>query len=153
MANFFEQTGKSMPHSAHAAERPSRPRSVLLLVALVALEALALAATTLFLILELIIAPSDSAGSAVLLTVIAAIATIWVVFIILGLLNGRSWTRAAVVVVQVLFIAVALGSLQGSGARLDIALALFVPAVACLVLLFTKASIAFLGTRDDSRTF
>jgi uncharacterized membrane protein len=142
-----------MPDSAHLAEPGPRPRSLLVLVALVGLEALALAATTLFLVFELIVAPSDSAGSAVLLTIIAGIATVWLVFIILGLWNGRTWTRAAVIVVQMLFIAVALGSLQGTGARYDIAIALFVPALACLVLLFTKATIAYLGKRGDDRTF
>jgi uncharacterized membrane protein len=142
-----------MPDSAHLAKPAPRPRSLLVLVALICLEALALAATTLFLVIELIVAPSDSAGSAVLLTIIAGIATVWLVFIILGLLNGRTWTRAAVIVVQVLFIAVALGSLQGTGARPDIAIALFVPALACLVLLFTKATIAYLGKRGEDRTF
>ncbi len=142
-----------MPNSEPTVTTPSLPVSVRVLAVLLALEALALAATTIFLIVELIVAPADSALSAVLLTLIVAIATVWVGFIVAGLLRGRAWTRAATVVVQVLFIAVALGSLQGTGARPDIAAALLVPAIACLVLLFTKSTIAATRDRGEERTF
>jgi hypothetical protein len=141
-----------MPDNSHSAPRKSRPTSLLILVGLLILEGLALAATTIFLVIEFVIAPKDSMGSAILLTIIVAITTVWVGFIIVGLLGGRAWTRAAVVVLQVLFIAVGLGSLQGSAGSIWIAAPILVPAIACLVLLFTKQTIAATSERSDSRT-
>jgi hypothetical protein len=92
-----------------------------------------------------------SYASAIALTVIAAIAAAWVTAIAVNILRSRAWTRGAAIVVQVLIAAVALGSFQGMLARADIGWLLLLPAVAVMVLLFTKPVVAAITIRDDPR--
>ena len=128
----------------------SAPRSIALivLVVILALEAIALGASTVFFVVELVAQPSSSIGSAVALAVIVGIATVWVVIVVRGVLLGQAWTRAAVVVLQILVIAVGIGSVQGPAPRPDLAAALIVPAVLALVLLFTRSVIAATSERS-----
>lgn len=55
-----------------------------------------------------------------------------------GALDGRSWTRAAIVVWQVLQIGVSFGTFNGAEGPVPLALAMFLPALAALVLVFRK---------------
>src|SRR5690606_31314723 len=109
-------------------------------------------AATLFLIYELIVDTPDSYASAVALTVIAGLGAVWLGFIATHTLLGRAWIRGAAIVWQVLFIAVAVGSFQGLTPRADVAWLLLIPAVAVIVLLFTKPVLAATTSRDD-RTY
>jgi len=131
--------------------RGSRSRALVALVVVLSLEILALAGTTVFLVLELLVDRPDSYASGVALAIVIAIATIWVVFIVVGVTRGQAWTKAAVVVLQILIGAVAIGSLQGVDARPDLGIALLVPAILALVLLFSKSVLAHLSERE-SRT-
>jgi hypothetical protein len=133
------------------AARPRRHALVLLLAAIVVLEAVALGVITTVLVFELLVARPDSYASAIALTVIAAIATAWVFAIAVGILRSRAWTRGAAIVVQVLIAAVALGSFQGILPRADIGWLLLVPAVAVMVLLFSRPVVAAMTIRDDPR--
>jgi hypothetical protein len=121
---------------------------VLVLAALLFVEAAALAATTVVLIFDLLVATPDSFPSAIALTVCVAIATVWVFVIALNSLRGRAWIRGAAIVVQVLLGALALGSFTGMGARVDVGWLLLAPAIAVLVLLFTKPVLAETSRRD-----
>jgi hypothetical protein len=56
----------------------------------------------------------------------------------IGVLRGRPWVRGAVVVWQILQMAVAVGSFQGMFARPDIGWLLLAPAIVALGLVFTK---------------
>ena len=125
-----------------------RPIALIVLVVILALEAIALGASTVFFVVELVAQPSSSIGSAVALAVIVGIATVWVVIVVRGVLLGQAWTRAAVVVLQILVIAVGIGSVQGPAPRPDLAAALIVPAVLALVLLFTRSVIAATSERS-----
>ena len=129
--------------------RGSRSRALMGLVVVLGLEILALAGTTVFLVLELLVDRPDSYASGVALAVVIAVATIWVVFIVIGVVRGQAWTKAAVVVLQILVGAVAIGSLQGVDARPDLGIALLVPAILALVLLFSKSVLAHVSERDD----
>lgn len=129
-------------------ERKARHRLVYALSGILFVETAVLAAVTAFLILELFVATPDSYVSAVALAILAVLSTVWLAFIALHTLRGRTWVRSAAVVWQVLFIAVAVGSLQGLTPRADIAWLLFLPAIAVLVLLFTKPVIAATTDRD-----
>ena len=125
-----------------------RPIALIVLVVILALEAIALGASTVFFVVELVAQPSSSIGSAVALAVIVGIATVWVVIVVRGVLLRQAWTRAAVVVLQILVIAVGIGSVQGPAPRPDLAAALIVPAVLALVLLFTRSVIAATSERS-----
>lgn len=138
----------------HPATPPRRPAALTGLIVLLALECAALVAAAVFLVVELLIETPTSVASAVGITVIVAASAVWVAFIIAGLRRGAAWTRAAVVVVQVLFGAVAIGSFQGPMPRIDLGIALLVPAVLALVLLFTKSVIAATADREsDPKAF
>jgi len=126
-----------------------RPRALTALVVLLVLEFVAIAGVAIYLLIELIVDRPDSYASAVALAIVVAIAAVWVLFIVVGVLRGQAWTRAAVVVLQILIGAVAIGSLQGEGARIDLGIALLVPAILTLVLLFSKSVLAHLSERED----
>jgi len=126
-----------------------RPPALLILVTILGIEALALIAATVFFVVELFAAPASSIGSAVALAAIVAIAAVWVVVVVRGVILGQAWTRAAVVVLQILVIAVGIGSVQGPEPRPDLAAALIAPAVLALVLLFTRSVVA--ATSDRPR--
>ena len=130
-----------------------RHPAVLVLVAVLLLEAAALAAATVYFVIELLVSKPNSVGSAVAITAVIAIGAIWVGFIAIGVLRGRAWTRAAIVVVQVLAAAIAIGSFQGSDPRPGLGVSILVPAVVAVVLLFSKPVLAATSTRDDDRTF
>jgi hypothetical protein len=132
----------------NAVRTPGRHPLVIALAVLVFAECALLIAATIFLVVELVIATPDSYGSAVALTVLAALAALWLGVVGVNVLRGRAWTRGATLVWQVLQIAVAVGCFQGFFARPDIGWALLVPALAVLVLLFTKPVIAATSQRD-----
>jgi len=138
-------------NSGETQTEQSAPRSVALVVlaVILALEAVALAGAAVFFVAELVVEPTSSVGSAIALAAIVAMASVWVVFIVRGVLRGQAWTRAAVVVLQILIAAVGVGSVQGPEPRPDLAAALVVPAVLALVLLFTTSVIA--ATSDRPR--
>ena len=119
---------------------PERPRSgvVVALVAVLAAECLALVAATVFLVFEILVAAAQSVTSAIALTVVVAIGTAWVGAIVVGAWRGQSWSRGASIVVQILLMAVALGSFQGILPRPDIGWILLIPAFAVLALLFVR---------------
>jgi len=127
--------------AADRADEPApRPRhaQVVALVAVLALECLALVGATVFLVFELMVATPASYASAIALTVVVALAAVWVGAIVVGAWRGAPWTRGASIVVQVLLVSVALGSFQGFLPRPDIGWLLLLPAIAVFALLFTK---------------
>ena len=136
----------------HQTNRSSRHPAVTALVAVLLLEAAALAAAAIYFIVELLVATPTSLASAVGIVVIIAAAAIWVVFIAVGVLRAQSWTRAAVIVVQVLIGAVAIGSFQGPAPRVDLGIILLVPVAAALILLFQRPVLAATTGRDE-RTY
>ena len=93
---------------------------------------------TAFLVYELVTVTAQSLASALALTVLTAIAAVWVIAIAVGVLRGRPWSRGAAIVWQVLQIAVAVGAFQGSFARPEVGWLLIIPALVALVLLFSR---------------
>ena len=116
----------------------TRSRPVIVLYALSFVEAALVVGATAFLVFELVTVTPDSPASALALTVITAIAAVWVTAIALGVLRGRAWSRGAGIVWQVLQIAVAVGAFQGSFARAEVGWLLLVPALVALLLLFSR---------------
>ena len=132
-------------------ELPATPRRhplVLLLVVLLLAECALLAVATVYLVVELLTATADSLASAVALTVLTAIAAVWLGFIAANVLRGRAWTRGAAIVWQVLQGAVAIGCFQGIFAQPTVGWLLLIPALVVLVLLFTPPVTTALIRRD-----
>lgn len=129
-----------------ANDRP-RSRSITVLAAFLWLEAVAIGATTVYLGIEIFASPSNSLASAVALAAVAAIAAVWVAVIAVNVVRGNAWVRGASIVVQVLIIAIAVGSFQGQGAEPGLGVALLVPAIVVLVLVFSKDVVAHTSRR------
>ena len=131
--------------------RSSRHPAVTALVVVLALESAALAAAAVYFVVELLVATPSSVASAVGITVIIAVGALWVAFIAVGVLRAQAWTRAAVITVQVLIGAIAIGSFQGPTPRADLGVILLVPVLVALVLLFQKPVLAATTGRDDEQ--
>jgi hypothetical protein len=117
-----------------------RPKQGLLyaLAALIFIEGAALAAATVYLVVEIIIAPSASVASAVALAVCAAIASAGLILIGRSTLKCRPWIRGASVAWQVIQVLVGYSILQAHAPTSTLIFwVLLVPAVAIIVLLFT----------------
>ncbi len=121
----------------------ARPKTLIALVVLLSAEAAIVAAAAGVLAFDLVTQPAASVASAIALTVLAVLAAVWLVLLAASAWRGRPWIRGGAVVWQVLQLAVAVGSFQGPAPRADIGLALAVPAVLVLVLLFTPAIVAW----------
>jgi hypothetical protein len=120
---------------------------VLLLAGIIFLECAALVGAVAFLVVELLIETPDSVVSAIALAVVTALAAVWVGAIGVHTVRGNAWIRGAAITVQALLIAIAIGSFQGFVPRPDIGWILLIPAIAVLVLLFTKPVIAATALR------
>lgn len=120
-----------------------------MLATIVFAECALMAAASVFLVVELLVAVPLSYGSAVAILVLSIISTVWLAVLGTNTLRGSNWVRGAIVVWQVLQIAVGVGCLQGLFARPDIGWALIVPAIAVFVLLFTKPVIEATARRDE----
>ncbi len=120
---------------------------IIALAVLIFAECALLVAAVVYLVVELMIATPASLASALFLTVLTAIAAIWLGVIGVNVLRASSWVRGAAIVWQVLQLAVAVGSFQGLFAQPAIGWALLIPAVIVIVLVFTPAVVA--ATRRD----
>ena len=122
-------------------ERP-RSKPLIVLSALILLEAALVVGATVFLVVELLTVTPRSLASALALTMLTALAAVWVTAIAIGMLRGRAWSRGAAIVWQVLQIAVAVGAFQGAFARPEVGWPLLLTALAALALLFSRPVVA-----------
>jgi ABC-type branched-subunit amino acid transport system permease subunit len=116
------------------------------LACLILLEAAALAVGTIYLVVQLFVAKPESFVSAVALAVVAAIATAGLVLIGRGTLRGQPWIRGAAICWQIIQVLVAVSILQAQAP--GVAWLLIIPAVAIIVLLFTRPVLAATVRRD-----
>ncbi|GAB2520609.1 hypothetical protein [Paramicrobacterium agarici] len=126
----------------------SRSRAVVVTAALIGLEALALVIIVATLVIDLFTLRPDRYDSAIALTVLAAVAAVWMLAVTAAFWRGRQWSRAAALTWQVLQIAVAIGAFQGVFAQPTIGWALLAPALAVIVLLMTRSVIEHSRARD-----
>jgi len=122
---------------------------VVVLAVLVFAEVALLGAGAAVLIIELFGAQAGSVASSIGLIALAVLAAVWLAAAGLGLLRGRSWVRSAIMVWQLLQIAVAIGAFQGMFARPDIGWLLLIPSIVGIVLLLSRPVVAFTTRRDD----
>ena len=140
---FQRFNGERMVDELVREEKTSRHHPYLIALAIVIfLESALLFAALGYLVFELGAETPQSYPSAIALTVLTAIAAVWVAVIGINALRQQPWIRGAAVVWQVLQISVAIGSFQGVFARQDVGWLLLTPAIVVLVLLFTKPVLA-----------
>lgn len=137
-----------------ATTRRRRPLTVLILAALLALEAVALWGAAVWELVEALTQPASSEAGAFALLALVVIAAIWVSAIAFNVLRGRGWIRGAAVTWQLVQVAVAVGLLQGADANIPLGLALLLPSLAVIALLFTPSVMAATGAKEaGARTF
>ncbi|MFW8745614.1 hypothetical protein, partial [Mesorhizobium japonicum] len=81
---------------------PRRPPLVWLLAAILTLEFLLVAALAILSIVSIAQSGSTDAASGIALAVIIVLAAVWLAAMVVGLLRGHSWVRAAGIVWQVI---------------------------------------------------
>lgn len=128
----------------------ARPPLLIVLAVIVALEALLVTGLALWLLFELLTQTPQSYTTAIAITVLVALGAAWVIATLVGLLRLHAWARASIVTIQILMIAVAVGSFQGLVARPDVGWALLVPAVVAGALALTPSVVRATARRDPS---
>lgn len=101
------------------------------------------------LLAELVAARETSGADAVALLVIAALALLGSALMVTGLLRGRFWVRAAIVVWQLLQLVVGISALTGPGAQPVLGWPLIALAAILMVLLFTPGVQAWTARREQ----
>lgn len=131
------------PNESESVERRS-PALVALLV-VVGVEFAALVVVTVFLVVELVVAPATSVASGIALTILAAIAALWLGALFVGLRNHRPWVRSGIIVWQVLQGAIAIGAFQGVFRVPAIGWLLLLPALLGITLVLSRSVTAALA--------
>ena len=102
------------------------------------------------LLVDVLVLPSASLGTAVALLVVVALAAAALGAVLVGIWRGRAWVRAAAVVFQVMLAAVGLGALQGAFAQPGWGWPLVIVGVVGFGLLVSKTAKAWLSGRDEA---
>lgn len=135
-----------------------KPALLYVLAVLVFLEGLALVGATIYLVVEIFVGAASFLATAIAYAVTAAIVAALVIVVGRAILRGRPWIRGAVVCLSILQLLLAYSIVITREPTFGWVLA--VPAVAMLVLLFTRPVLRATArpTGDeqddrDSRTF
>ena len=115
-----------------------KPVQMWLLLAITAAETLAMAVATALYIFEVIAGNTRYLPTMLALIVMMAGGTVWSSFTVRGLNQHKPWSRSSSIFIQTAALAIAYQSAQPPVPRVDIAIALALPAVIVLALLFTK---------------
>ncbi|WP_433862511.1 hypothetical protein [Streptomyces sp. L7] len=97
------------------ASDPVRPRPPLLiaLAVILTLEALLVTGLALWLLYELLTTTPYSYTTAIAFTILVMLGAAWLIVTLVGILRLNAWARASTVTIQILMIAVAVGSFEG----------------------------------------
>lgn len=137
---FWPESDPTMSNSAPESPRETATlgRILSVVAALVGLEALVLVGYDALLWLDIAQGLSKSLAMAISLAAVVLLVAVWLVFVGLRLLQNRRWSRSAAIFWQTCQLAVASASFTGRGASPAIGVALIVPSVIVIALLFTK---------------
>lgn len=120
-----------------------------MLAALIALELAALTVVFVVLVVDVLVLPAASLGTALALVVTDGLAVVTLGAVLVGIWRGRAWVRAVAVVFQVLIAAIGIGALQGAFAQPGWGWPLIVVGIVGFVLLVSKSAKAWLSRRDE----
>ncbi|CAM5510575.1 hypothetical protein [Leifsonia shinshuensis] len=141
-------TDPSDQRPAEPRPAPSRPPLVIALVVILALEAALVTGLAVWLLYELLTTTTRSYTTAVAITILVALGAAWLIATLVGILRLHAWARASTVTIQILMIAVAVGSFQGLVGGPDVGWALLVPAVIAGVLALAPSVVRATGRRN-----
>jgi hypothetical protein len=112
------------------------PGSLIGLAVVLFLESAALAAVTIWFLVEILTTQVNSVGGSILTLSLAVGATAWIASAGVAALRAQPWVRGAALTWQLCQVAVAVGAFQGIFAQPAVGIAILVPTVIALVLLF-----------------
>jgi len=112
------------------------PGSLIGLAVVLLLESAALAAVTIWFLVEILTTQVNSVGGSILTLSLAVGATAWIASAGVAALRAQPWVRGAALTWQLCQVAVAVGAFQGIFAQPAVGIAILVPTVIALVLLF-----------------
>nr|WP_218881750.1 hypothetical protein [Leifsonia shinshuensis] len=118
------------------------------LAVILALEAALVTGLAVWLLYELLTTTTRSYTTAVAITILVALGAAWLIATLVGILRLHAWARASIVTIQILMIAVAVGSFQGLVGGPDVGWALLVPAVIAGVLALAPSVVRATGRRN-----
>ena len=127
-------------HNQKPAGRMRIPGSLIGLAVVLFLESAALASVTIWFLVEILTTQVNSVGGSILTLTLAVGATAWIASAGVGALRAQSWVRGAAVTWQLCQVAVAVGAFQGIFAQPAVGVAILVPTVAAVVLLFVPST-------------
>lgn len=140
--------GQQPATGAGAVPAVGRPRGIPVIAMIVAAEATALLAAAAWYGYGLLTgAPVLSFGGAVFTLGLLLAFSAWLYAVAFFLLRGRRWTRAAALVAQLFVLTIAFPTL--SGGLVWAGLAMLMPAVTALVLLFDRRVISYASRTGD----
>ena len=134
---------------AESADPGQRSPAFTVLQVVLGLEFLALAGVTVWLLVELVTSPATSLASGIALTILTAIAALWLGALSVGLRNRRPWVRSGIIVWQVMQGALAIGAFQGVFRVAWVGWVLLIPALLGLTLVLSRPVTAALVPRDQ----
>lgn len=123
--------------SGSAASSAAKPFYAIV-AGIVALQGLVIEGLAVWLAVDIATGQSRSLATAIALTVLVLAAGSWLLLIARRLLKQERWARSAAIFCQTCMLAVASASFTGRGANLAIGLALAIPALAAIGLLFSR---------------
>ncbi|WP_348786876.1 hypothetical protein [Leifsonia sp. NPDC080035] len=139
-----------MPDPSPTRPPAHRPALLIVLAVILGLESALVAGAAVWLLVELLTETPESYTTAVAIVVLVVLAAAWVILTLVGILRLRGWARASTVTIQILMLAVAVGSFQGIFARPDLGWALLVPAVVAGVLALTPSVVRATSRNTES---
>lgn len=146
-------TDENLHRGAESVKPASRRHPFLIaLGALLVIEAAVMIVVLLILVGDLVTQQAAQFSSAVALTVLAAIGTVFISAVAIAALRLRVWSRAAALIWQVILLAVGFGMFQGTTARFDLALLFLIPALVGIFLLLSKPVTAVLRHANPYET-
>ena len=133
-ANNLPHRGEEEVNSSRSLPPTLRALSVILFA-----EAAAMIVILVFFVGGVVTGTAENPGTAVAITVVIAVAAVFLVTLAIASLSAKPWMRSAALMWQILQLAVAVGAFQGVFASPGIAWLILVPTVAAIILLFTPS--------------
>lgn len=120
------------------ANKSKKPIGLIMVLTLIGLEQMVVLYLLSSYLLATIAGQVKSLPTMLALAALGLIVAIWLAYVVKALYDGRRWARSGAIFWQLVQLAIAWGSFTGQFANAAIGIALIVPSITVIALLFTK---------------
>lgn len=120
------------------ANKSKKPIGLIVVLTLIGLEQMVVLYLLSSYLLATIAGQVKSLPTMLALAALGLIVAIWLAYVVKALYDGRRWARSGAIFWQLVQLAIAWGSFTGQFANAAIGIALIVPSITVIALLFTK---------------